>query len=34
MFEPVGSALDVNLPDVLRFGAQFKDDNSKTGARR
>jgi hypothetical protein len=25
IFEPVGSPLTADLPDVLRFGAQFKD---------
>jgi len=34
MFEPIHSPLDSDLPDVLRFGAQFKDDHSGTGMRR
>jgi anaerobic selenocysteine-containing dehydrogenase len=29
MFEPVGSPLNSDLPDVLRFGDQFKDSDAK-----
>ncbi len=34
MFEPIGTPLNTDLPDVLRFGAQFKDTDANADTRK